>query len=302
VTDTLVSLSNISNVRVDLSQIASDQNWVEAVRSALTNWNSMSGTRIYFTESSPADIQFVFADLRSYGDGVIAVSTFPTGSPGRTGNLIRINIYAPSLSSGQKTYTMTHELGHAIGFRHTNWQGYQCPPYGTIIEPRYGPGANQVGGTPAIDDASIMNACSGDRSWTGFSGYDQIAASNVYPPVITLTESNSGGYPLVYVAASRGPVSLDLKIEYSHTEWYDHLQQFQTTYWYEVVGVVESGSSTPIGHQWGSAYCSDWADYPYPQEEAYYYLVVSYPQGTSFIGSAPAHVMDYSGSPGYMCT
>jgi hypothetical protein len=304
VVDTLVARSNVSNIRVDLSGIASDQNWVNAVRAAISDWNSVPGTVVYFVESSPADLSFVFADLRNpnYPDiSVIAQAMFPTGSPGRVGSQIKVNTYAPGLSASQKEFNMVHEMGHTIGFRHTNWQGYNCGA-NHFTEHAGDGGAHQVAETPPTDASSVMNGCYGDHSWTGFSGYDEIAVSHLYAPGSSLSESNSGGYPLVYAAGDRGPSSLDLKIEYKHTEWYDNLQQYQTTSYTEVVGPVGQGSYTTIDHPYGSAYCSDWADAPYPQEEAYYVLTVTYPQGTSFINSAPAHVLDYSSAPWYQCS
>ena len=304
VVDTLVARSNVSNIRVDLSGLASDQTWVSAVRAAMNDWNSVPGTVVYFVESAPADLSFTFADLRDPNHPeltVVAQAQFPTGTPGRVGSQIKVNSYGPSLSPLQKEFNMVHEMGHTIGFRHTNWQGYDCGA-NHYTERATDGGAHQVSGTPQTDASSVMNACTGDHSWSGFSGYDEIAVSNLYSPGLSLIESNNGGYPLVYVEGDRSPASLDLKITYQHTEWYDNLQQFQTTSYDEVVGPVGNGSYTTINHPWGSAYCSDWADAPYPQDEADYVLTASYPQGPTFTGSAPAHVMDYSSSPWYQCS
>ena len=106
---------------------------------------------------------------------------------------------------------------------------------------------------------------------------------------------------MVVATYPRGAGSVELTIEYAHTEWYDHLQQFHTTYFNEYVDAPASGAQVTLNYGWGSAYCSDWNDYPYPQDEANYKLVIAFAQRT-IVMAAPAHVMDYSGSPGYQCS
>src|SRR5207248_9168131 len=62
--------------------------------------------------------------------------------------------------------------GHAIGLRHTNWQGLEtAAPFG----------ANQIPGTPQTDANSVMNSGTGLREWAGFSTYDKLAGFWLYP-------------------------------------------------------------------------------------------------------------------------
>jgi hypothetical protein len=293
VTDARVSAPVVSNMVVDLSGISSDQLWLEAARSAMANWNAVPGTTIYFSEGSPAQIQVV---LRNLGRSTPhAWAHFPIGATGQPGDSIVINTMAPSLSASQKLHTMVHELGHTIGFRHTNWQGYQCTT-SYIVEDQYPEGANQVAGTPQTDATSVMNGCS-ENAWNGFSNYDQVAASVLYNN-LSVTESNVGGYPVVLSTYPRGAMSVELFIEYSHTEWYDHLSQWQTTYYYEPLGAPASGGSSNVSLPWGYAYCDDWSSHPWPQDHAGYTLRVVYPQRTGY-AFADAHVLDRPGSNCY---
>lgn len=107
------------------------------------------------------------------GTIIYAIAEFP--SYDRTGLQIQVNLNRTnSLSSSQLTYILTHEMGHCLGLRHSNWQGSETEgSYGAILIP----------GTPQTDSYSIMNSggSGGVPSWTDFSAYDKIAVQNLYP-------------------------------------------------------------------------------------------------------------------------
>lgn len=296
VTTTLVSQSNVTHITVDLTQIASSSAWTTAARQAIANWSAIPGTTVQMSEASPGDITVYFDVLDS--DHTAAQGEFPAGSPGTVGYRVRINPnYYTSLNASQMQNNMTHELGHNIGFRHTNWQSNPCLFGGS--EGAGTDGANTVSGTPSSDAASVMNGCTANNSWAGFSHYDSVAVSVLYHN-LSLTESNASGYPSLLATYARGAVSVDLTLEYDHTEWYDHLQAFQTTQNYQLVGFPSSGSSTlDSGHAWGNTECSDWNDYPWPVDRAYYVLHVVYPQRTTF-AAISAHVLSNT-APGWSC-
>jgi hypothetical protein len=71
---------------------------------------------------------------------------------------------------------MVHELGHCIGFRHTNWLSRGEPKDN---DPASGD-AVTIPGTPGEDPNSVMNGGTAFTTWNGFSHYDINAAIAMY--------------------------------------------------------------------------------------------------------------------------
>ena len=77
-------------------------------------------------------------------------------------------------------HVITHEIGHSVGLRHTDWFSRQsCGEY--ISEGHAGVGANHISGTPTnYDPTSVMLAC-GFRGMTGnFNKNDKKALRKLY--------------------------------------------------------------------------------------------------------------------------
>ncbi|MCD9015613.1 carbohydrate-binding protein [Fulvivirgaceae bacterium QH1ED-6-2] len=66
------------------------------------------------------------------------------------------------MAANQKLFAMAHEMGHNIGFWHTD------QTTGTIVP-----------GTPATDPNSVMNSFV--LPWNGFTNYDLVAVRYMYP-------------------------------------------------------------------------------------------------------------------------
>lgn len=176
VTDSLVGSSQVQNIFVDLGGLATQPTWQTAARSALTEWNKLNCSSVHLVEGTPADI--TFGTVADPDPTLAARASFPLDAPpgsGKPGPTIVVNTNYTSTpnTSSTKLRNMVHEIGHTIGFRHTNWQARNEPvnPYG----------ANQVAGTPATDVASVMNGGTATSSWAGFSGYDTVASRVKYP-------------------------------------------------------------------------------------------------------------------------
>jgi hypothetical protein len=303
-TDTLVSASSVSHIKLDLSQISNDAAWLSAMRTAMANWNSLPGTTVTFVEESPADIVVKLSNL---GCDVGGAAVFPTGNPGKAGPVVWLSTAAQwclsfnqfvTPTASQRLRVATHELGHAIGFRHTDWQGNE-PQYGQpFMDPdgttRYVAGANAIATT--TDGASIMNRGLG-ASWGGFSHFDSLAAT-IYNGMIVV-ETNEAGHPKVAVTIPRGSLSIELRLVTHHREYNDNFVLVYS----ESSDLVEStyGSNWPLEYTyvdqlntWGYTGCSTYSDFPYPEEWKDWQIIVQYPQGPVYAGVA-AHVMSSSG-------
>lgn len=110
---------------------------------------------------------------------------FSAGFPskGNPASPIRLNTYYYNNSSNRAdaTTVIAHEIGHAIGFRHTDYmnRAFSCGSGGN--EGDAGVGANHIPGTPTTPSAnSWMLACSNgtDRP---FTSTDVTALTTVYP-------------------------------------------------------------------------------------------------------------------------
>lgn len=176
-TNNLVSQTNASSMTVYIHSSVSGSgvdNWTSAITNAMSDMNSISGSKVNFVisnNSSTADI-IIKSDNGSLANGYIAAAGFP--SNGKPYNTVLINLdYSNNItvSEGSKRYNMVHELGHCIGLRHTNWEAEGTGPYG----------ANYIPNTPTQDSNSVMNSGTANYSWNGFSTYDIVAITYLYP-------------------------------------------------------------------------------------------------------------------------
>lgn len=229
---TLVDQSRVRNIRVDLSALASEPAWQNAARQAMTEWNAIVGAAINFTEGAPGDIVIQFEDFGN--TQYAALAALPRhGVNGGPGPLIRINTQFIWLNNSVKLTLLAHELGHTIGFRHTNWQEAGEDP-GIA-------GAHGIYGTPQVDPNSVMNHTVG--SWSGFSSYDERAAITLYGDQTPVSVFNSGGSPLISWDPMPGAVQYNVYVTWQGWEswWdgYDYNTYFETyVYASEYVGTT----------------------------------------------------------------
>lgn len=136
--------------------------WQTAIDQAINNWNSTDCLVKISRAGSAAGASIVFSSYTDPNTSTIAFASFPdaNGNPGPT---VSINLYYSTLSASQKQFAITHELGHCLGFMHTN-------QFNGVLIPE----------TPnAQDPNSVMNAVV--LNWNGFTYYDIISYGIVYP-------------------------------------------------------------------------------------------------------------------------
>jgi hypothetical protein len=256
-TNNLVSQANVALIKVDVSSISAHSAWQTAIRDALPNWSGISGSYVRMVEGTPADI-IVASECRN--DGVLArASGFPAN--GTTGDSIYVNtcwrpggvLTTPTAS--QRLFVAVHELGHTIGFRHTNWMQNDCvDQYGqprTCNGDESGVGANRVPNTPTSgnDAASVMNGGTAGTAWAGFSSYDTYATSYRYPLPAASGVTNthpSGSVVLGWTAPTATSYSQVRRMERWREEdhWENWSQEIVTEgQWENVYGSTYTGST-----------------------------------------------------------
>jgi hypothetical protein len=205
-------------------------------------------------------------DIRTYSlpTGVFAAADFP-GYPDANGvpgyNILVNESYIASLQPPiywyQVARILMHEIGHLVGFRHTDWDYYGEPagPYGAIYVP----------GTPNQDAASVFNKFFdpyGSYITPVFSQYDIAAIQTLYP----LSTCNLQSY--INLPSQVGIGALGNAHQFSYGTTYNQdLQRYtitnievqvigvSTTYNYTYNGPIpEDGYTFPSNLQVGQTY------------------------------------------------
>ncbi|AYL97087.1 M57 family metalloprotease [Mucilaginibacter celer] len=168
-----VSVSNLPTV------------YLNAATAAVARYNALNLTLKFQMVSSGGAIQIIgFNQGPSGGFITLGSSGFPTSS-GNPYSQIQMNTnpqaYGSNPNLGYVTSVIQHEMGHCIGFRHTDYmnRAFSCGG-ARDNEGSAGIGAINIPGTPTKADAgSWMLACSngGDRT---FNANDQIALNYLY--------------------------------------------------------------------------------------------------------------------------
>jgi hypothetical protein len=166
-------------VYMDVSFGAYMQNSFDA---ALARYNNENTGLKFQRVSSQGAAQISILSFYEVSSTLGFSAGFPTG--GNPASPIRLNTYFYNDNSqrGDATTVIAHEIGHAIGFRHTDFsnRSFSCGGQGGN-EGSAGVGAVHIPGTPTTPSAgSWMLACSngGDRP---FTSSDKVALKTVYP-------------------------------------------------------------------------------------------------------------------------
>lgn len=177
----VAGLPRVINVYVSTSF---NSNYFNATDAAIARYNA-ENLRLQFqrvTSQSSADISIV-ASPWYYGlFGILGSAGFPTSAGNPHNQIMLTRSYYDNVSNlGALTTTIAHEMGHCIGFRHTDYfdRSYSCG--GTADnEGASDVGAVHIPGTPTGASArSWMLACS-DGTDRPFNADDKVALAYVY--------------------------------------------------------------------------------------------------------------------------
>lgn len=157
-----------------------------ALNEAIARYNA-ENLELSFQRVSVTNADIVFSRLgkRDERRGVLGSAGFPTASGDPYGQILMSGVLESSygLSVDGIATIMAHEMGHCVGFRHTDYFDRSISCGGTTSnEGDGGIGANQIPGTPAgasLAAQSWMLSCT-DGSDRPFNSDDQTALDYLY--------------------------------------------------------------------------------------------------------------------------
>ncbi|NOK15984.1 zinc-dependent metalloprotease [Corallococcus carmarthensis] len=144
---------------------------------AIENYNSQ-GLRITFARGSASDCTATISAKTTSGVG--GSSGFPKG--GKPYGTLNIGVGLQDYSVDVNEHVITHEIGHTIGFRHTDYydRSISCGTGGD--EGASNVGAIHIPGTPttATRGGSVMNSCFSSNESGEWSSSDRTALDYLY--------------------------------------------------------------------------------------------------------------------------
>jgi hypothetical protein len=169
----LVSDTYVYNIKFFL-EASTPAEWKPAITQAIAEWNAVGGAKVHMSETTNSSQANVRVNSMYEDANWVARAELPY-SDASPGHVLTINTKYNSMSAGEKLFAMAHEMGHTIGFLHTDQTD------GALIP-----------GTPATDPNSVMNSFV--LPWNGFTNYDKIALRQLYPSAAVATVYNDCNY------------------------------------------------------------------------------------------------------------
>lgn len=181
-------VTNHPTIRIALNNSSPDHEaaFSAALNEAISRYNA-ENLSIEFLRVSTAQSPDITVVAYYEVSNVLGSAGFPTKT-GDPYNQVKMNTYHynTSTSNTNTNYIgtiMAHEIGHCIGFRHTDYmrRSYSCGWGGNEGQAKNGIGAVHIPGTPTNPDArSWMLACIGSGVNRPFNNNDKVALAYLY--------------------------------------------------------------------------------------------------------------------------
>jgi hypothetical protein len=149
-----------------------------AINAAIARYNNENLGITFSRVSSGGNINIRIVNTRQY----IASAGFPDSQGNPYPEIKYAKAYS-NYSAGFMTTVIAHEIGHCIGFRHTDYmnRSYSCGSGGNEGQETSGVGAVHIPGTPTGPDAaSWMLACLSSSTDRPFNSNDKVALDYLY--------------------------------------------------------------------------------------------------------------------------
>jgi hypothetical protein len=172
--------TNVTNICVNGAAFTGK--FSTALNNAIANYNNL-GLRWHMTRTSGSTTGCSATITAHVTSGTGGVSGFPSG--GRPFNAINIGsgLQSATFPTSTVTHVITHELGHTVGFRHSDFfnRSISCGGAATN-EGNGGVGAILIPGTPsgATVGGSVMNSCFRTNETGRFTSSDITALNFLY--------------------------------------------------------------------------------------------------------------------------
>ena len=157
--------------------------YLNGLTQAIADYNSLNNCGL-FLEYTTSTTATIVINPKYSDDNFWGKAEFPKKSlPGHQVFInTRINGSNTSLSARRELFL--HEIGHCLGLRHTNWKSNGEGTHGSFwdfvgIKPE---SPVHISGTPSDEsDTNSVMWSSISTGFVGFSDYDRVALSNLYP-------------------------------------------------------------------------------------------------------------------------